>query len=137
TVAPELRDLKSPNSASMGPSDEEQNGRFDLIGPVGKVMITARPRLRWKPLSGSTGYRVDVFDTDYNKVASSDVITATTWSPSVRPGKTYVSHVTAFRDGKEVRSPVRPAPEARFHILDERQQNEIGQLRSRSPRSHL
>jgi hypothetical protein len=136
-IAQELRELRGANAATMGDSDPAQDERFDLIGPIGKVVNASSPRLRWKPLAGSNGYRVDVFDANYNKVASSATLSSTSWSPRLTPGKTYIWQVTALKSGKEFRSPVRPASEARFRLLDKEQQAKIARLRKQFPGSHL
>jgi len=136
-IARELSELRSANSATMGDPDETQDERFDIVGPVGKVVITPRPLLRWKPLVGSTGYRVDVFDTGFNKVTSSNELSSTTWSPNLSPGTTYIWQVTAFKNGREVKSPVRPAPEARFRILDATRRAHIASLKRHHPNSHF
>ncbi len=135
-AAPELRELESSNGTVMGgPSGPETT--FNIIGPTGKVLLTDRPTFQWKALAGSTGYRVDVFDIALNKVVTSELLTTNKWSPRLARGRTYIWQVTAIKEGKEYRSPQRPAPEARFRILDASRMAEIGRLRKLLPRSRL
>ncbi|HKR02827.1 MAG TPA: hypothetical protein VJT09_19265 [Pyrinomonadaceae bacterium] len=113
---------------------------FKLIAPVGVAVAHNRPTLSWQALEGAVSYTVSVFDSDFNRVATSGPQKAIRWTPppgSLRSGKVYSWEVTATRDGQEVRSPVAPAPRAQFKIIEARQLNEIASVRTESPRSHL
>ncbi len=92
---------------------------FALSSPVGKTLETAAPRLVWKPLARADSYRVEVFDENFNRVASSPTQKATSWQIDrpLQRGRTYVWQVTATNDGIEAKSPVRPAPDAKFKII--------------------
>jgi hypothetical protein len=63
---------------------------------------------------------------------------ATKWTiPSSLPlGAVYTWQVTAIRDGVEVKSPVQPAPEARFKILEQAKVDELERVRRAHPNSH-
>jgi hypothetical protein len=45
--------------------------------------------------------------------------------------------VTATRNGEEIKSPVRPAPEAKFKVADQTSFNEIERVRRVGGNSHL
>jgi hypothetical protein len=114
----ELNELGNRSGRLMDGGTEEVP--FALEGPVGKIILGDRPTFSWRALAESEGYVVNVFDSNFNKVAGSPRLNGTAWRAE-RPlarNKTYVWQVTAFKNGREVKSPVRPAPDARFKILD-------------------
>jgi hypothetical protein len=45
--------------------------------------------------------------------------------------------VTAIKDGQAITSPVMPAPQAKFMILDRARSEELKRVRSAAPRYHL
>ena len=112
---------------------------FKLLAPVGIIVNSNRPTLRWQPLDGANLYTVSVFDSDFNRVAKSDAQSATQWSVpvSLQNGKLYSWEVTALKDNQEVISPVAPAPRAQFRIVERGSLNEIASVRREHPRSHL
>lgn len=121
----------------MGPST---NGvAFALFNPVGKVIRTARPSFRWQAVEGATSYTVAVFDADYNEVARSPALTSPSWTmpEALERGRVYLWNVTATSDGREIKSPVAPAPEARFRVLEKEKLDEISRARKDYPDSHL
>jgi len=103
---------------------------FALEAPLGKIIQTARPQFRWRALEGATGYVVNVYDANFNRVAGSPQITNTSWRID-RPlagNKIYIWQVTALKDGQEIKSPVRPAPDAKFKVIDAAKANELARL---------
>jgi hypothetical protein len=119
---------------------EAKNGRpFNLIAPVGTVLSEDRPNFRWEPLTGATSYRLHVYDRDFNEVAASEALKGTNWTPSnqLRRGSIYNWIVTAQLGGKEVSSPIPPAPEARFFVLDSDQNAQLNQAKQDLAQSHL
>ena len=132
----ELKELEGGQGTLMGGTDEIP---FTLSSPVGKAVLSAQPKLGWKPLPGADGYSVEIYDGGFQLVASSGNIGVTTWQPGkpLPRGRTYSWQVTAFRDGKEIKSPVRPAPDARFLIVSSRAASEITETRQKAPRNHL
>jgi hypothetical protein len=119
-----------------GPSD----GRpFLLLNPVGKVLETASPTFRWEPLAGASSYVVTVADDRLNEVAESGPLTKTEWrlpTPLARGG-VYSWQVAALKDGQAITSPVMPAPQAKFMILDRAHSEELRRVRGAAPRYHL
>jgi hypothetical protein len=100
---------------------------FALLGPVGTAVSSARPTFRWQSLAGATGYTVTVLDTDFNSVSKSPVLASASWTITepLERGRVYVWVVTAIKDGKEFKSPVAPAPEARFKVLEKETADEV------------
>jgi len=131
----DLRQLKSSAGVLMGSSD---NGvPFKITGPVGRVVESHRPSFTWQRLKDATSYKVGIYDDAFNEIASSPELHATKWAPAVslKRGVIYQWQVTAIRNGEEIKSPVRPAPEAKFKIADQSSINEIE--KARRSNSHL
>ena len=112
---------------------------FSLIGPVATVVRNERPRFRWQQLSGASGYIVTVFDSNFDRVAASETLERTEWSvpEALERSHTYSWQVTAIRGGERIKSPLTPAPEARFKILDSITSAELERARKTYDNSHL
>ena len=82
---------------------------------------------------------VRIYDADFNEVVASPRLSETAWTAarSLERGRTYSWQVTARVGDKEVISPVRPAPEAKFMILDQTKANELAEAKNPSAGSHL
>jgi hypothetical protein len=134
---PEVLDkLTAPSIRLMDPTARDNT--FGLLGPSGTVIATDHPNLRWQALPGATSYTVSVFDADFNRVTRSAPQTATQWTtPTLRRGLIYSWEVVAVRDGQEVRSPVAPARQAQFKILEAEKLLELINLKKHKPISHL
>jgi hypothetical protein len=133
--SPQLQGLIGRTGVLMGSGERG----FMLIGPVGTIVRTDRPGFRWKSLKGATSYVVAIYDSSFNKVASSEAQSGTQWSPasSLKRGEIYSWQVTAIKDGNELVSPAPPAPDAKFKILDGAKTIELEQARRMHPDSHL
>ena len=124
----ELNELNAQTGKLMGGGSDAVP--FALEAPLGKIIQTARPQFRWRALEGATGYVVNVYDANFNRVAGSPQITNTSWRID-RPlagNKIYIWQVTALKDGQEIKSPVRPAPDAKFKVIDAAKANELARL---------
>src|SRR4029453_560510 len=88
---------------------------------------------------GATSYLVAVYDSNFNWVATSQPITTVAWTPTspLRRGETYIWQVTAIRADKEIKSPVPPAPEAKFKVIEQSKLEELTQLKKAASNSHL
>jgi anti-sigma factor RsiW len=128
--------VKRPDVLLGAPAGGEA---FALIAPLGKVVLTNRPQLRWQALKDAASYRVTVFTANYEIVAQSPELTTTTWTPpqALPREQVYIWQVTATKDGQEIKVPIAPAPEARFKILDQAKADEIAAARRRTPSSGL
>ncbi|HEY0171457.1 MAG TPA: hypothetical protein VGB98_10575 [Pyrinomonadaceae bacterium] len=135
--SPQLHGLSRPGSSLM--SSDGRGAEFAVLDPAGSVLLTDRPTFRWAALEGATGYVVEVYDAGFNLVASSPRLDARTWSApqTLARGKIYSWQVTAFKDGREIKSPRPPAPQAKFRILDRAKADELARARRAYPSSHL
>jgi anti-sigma factor RsiW len=132
-----LSELAGPKINLM---DQSTDGLpFQLIAPVGAVISSNRPTLRWQPLKGATSYTVSIFDSDFNRVLKSTPLTANSWAAphSLQNGKLYSWEVTAMRGDEAITSPIAPAPQARFKILEAEKIREIAMVRKQQAGSHL
>ena len=116
-----------------------QGVAFALASPVGTAVSSARPTFRWQALVGATGYSVTVLDLDFNPISKSPQLASTFWTidQPLERGRAYLWIVTATRDGKEIKSPVPPAPEARFKVLEQETANEVLKSLQAYRASHL
>jgi hypothetical protein len=127
----------SRRPSSLMSTDDEGN-EFSVIEPVGRVIMTDRPRFGWTAMEGATGYIVEVYDRNFDPVATSPQLTGRSWSaPSLPRGKVYGWQVKAIKDGQEFTSPRPPAPQARFRILDQAKASELRKAREAYRSSHL
>lgn len=121
SIPNELRQMSARSGTLMGGGSDEVP--FALSYPVGKVVKTARPLFSWKPLQDADSYTVEIYDSEFNRVVSSPVINGAQWQPRkpLPRNRTLVWQVTATKDGDSIKSPIRPAPDARFRILGSNQ----------------
>jgi anti-sigma factor RsiW len=132
-----LTELIGESAVLMGPANEGYP--FALLGPIGTVVMGNRPTFRWRALSGADGYVVKIYDANFNEVAVSPQLAGTMWTVT-RPlerGRIYSWHVTARVGDREVVSPVKPAPEARFMTLARAKVNELAAAQNSDAGSHL
>ena len=54
---------------------DDQRSEFSVLEPVGKVLMTNRPTLRWSRMEGATAYVVEVYDDKFNLVTTSPQLT--------------------------------------------------------------
>jgi hypothetical protein len=112
---------------------------FALKSPAAVVVEGARPTFRWDALGGATSYRVTVYDSNFNAVATSPPLSAQAWTipDALARGAIYSWQVTATKDDREIKSPKPPAPEAKFKVLEAAKAGELQRARRANPRSHL
>lgn len=132
-----LAQLASQSSTLLSKSG---NGLpFRLLVPLGLVVRSEQPTLRWNALDGAQSYLVIVTDADLNEVAASPSLNATEWriSKPLKAGKIYSWQVTAIKDGAKITSPVLPAPQAKFKVLDRSTAELLLKAERAYPDSHL
>ena len=136
-MAADLRGLVGKSGKLMGSSAEGIS--FALLSPVGTMVKSDRPVFRWRPLTGSTSYAVDIFDSNLKNVARVDRLSETTWTPTrgLARNQAYTWQVTAIKNGEEISSPVPPAPEAKFKVLEQSKTEELNRAKQSYPNSHL
>jgi hypothetical protein len=132
-----LNGLDRQGSALM--SEDEQDQRFTLQAPVGKVVASAQPVFRWTPLAGAASYVVEVYDEQFNLVTKSAASQQTAWTPpqALARGRLYIWQVKANRDGQEIIAPKPPATQARFRVLAQAQSDELVRARRSHRNAHL
>jgi hypothetical protein len=132
-----LDGLKTKNSALMG--QHEEGVPIVLVEPIGRVLRSDRPTFVWRPSPGTTDYTVTVFDTKFKEVASSGPQTGSRWKvPAPLPrGQIYLWQVSANKNGELIKSPVPPAPEARFRIVSQHKVALLTQAEKAHQNSHL
>jgi hypothetical protein len=112
---------------------------FRLLGPLGQVVRSDRPTFRWRALQGAQSYKVVVTDADLNEVAISPPLNTTEWriSQPLKHGDIYSWQVTALKDAVPITSPVLPAPQAKFKVIDRSTSEILQQAKRAYPGSHL
>jgi len=136
-VSSELKGLTRPSSALM--SSDKQRREFSVIEPVGKMVMSDRPNFRWSAMEGATGYIVEVYDSQFNLMASSPQLTSQAWTATkaLPRGRVYSWQVKAMKDGEEFTSPRPPASQAKFRVVDQAKANELMNAIQRYSSSHL
>ena len=112
---------------------------FALLSPLGKVIRTARPQFQWRKLAGASNYLVTIFDEQHEIVATSDSLTANTWTPAadLPRGKINLWQVRANREGQEVLSPAPQYSDAKFIVLGQSEAAALTRAEQQQAKSHL
>lgn len=131
----QLEGLARPQSSLMG--SDSQGHEFSILEPIGSVLMSNRPAFRWSKMEGATGYVVEVYDPQFNLVATSPQQTGNSWSTALPRGNVYSWQVKAIKEGQEITSPRPPAPQAKFRVLDQNKANEIANAKRAYGTSHL
>ena len=133
---PALAEVRSGAGTLMGSASGES---FEVEGPAGVVTRADRPLFRWRPLAGAEGYVVRVYDSDFRPVATSPQLSNDRWQPAtpLPRGRVYAWQVTAKKGGAEVVAPAAPAPEARFRVLGQAEDEALARAERDSAGSHL
>ncbi len=116
-----LRELDSFPGQVRG---EEIADAGRILAPVG-VIAAHLPAFRWTPVAGATSYQVRVADAGQNPVLDSGLLSGTTtkWAaPTALPGGVYSWAVIAQTGEQKIVLPGLEQPEAKFAILNKRQQ---------------
>jgi hypothetical protein len=117
----------------------EQKETFPLLSPVGVVVESDRPRFKWGPLPGATGYIVFIKDIHSNLEVESGPLSATEWTAEkpLPPGHTFAWMVEGTRGDQHIRAPALNKPFAAFKVLDKIQADEIREAATSQPGHHL
>lgn len=132
-----LAALSRPGGSLMG--SNERGNQFLPSDPFGKVVLSDRPIFRWTQLKGAAAYVVEIYDGNFSLLTASPQISGTSWTAAqpLRRGTAYSWQVTAFKDGREVKSPRPPAPQAQFYVLDQARADEILRAQRDYASSHM
>ncbi|MBK9155380.1 MAG: hypothetical protein IPM25_14405 [Chloracidobacterium sp.] len=128
-----VNELRSATGTLMGEDKPDRAGTLRLKGPTGVVLMTRTPKFSWEPLPGAEGYQVEVFDSNFGRVVSSGQLENTRWTTTLRRGETYVWQVTATLDGRQIKAPQRPAPDAKFKVISQDELSKIQTVRRQFP----
>jgi hypothetical protein len=140
SISPAVAELTGTGETLAG-AQEAAKG-FRVLGPIGTLVETPQPTLRWSQAEGATGYRVNLVSKKGGAVATSPLLGGRTreWKPerSLQPDETYEWEVEALRGGEMIaKAPAPPEPEARFAVLPNDKRQELEKLRAKFGRSHL
>jgi hypothetical protein len=126
-----LAGLRGPKGTLLRGTSE--GARFEVLQPLGEVVLDVRPLFRWQHLAGAISYSVSIYDMNLNHVMSSRALGATQWSPDqpLQRGRIYLWQVSAkLSNGESVSSPRPPSAEARFRVLDQKKADEFDRLQA-------
>ncbi|HKR64227.1 MAG TPA: hypothetical protein VJZ00_10900 [Thermoanaerobaculia bacterium] len=134
-TAIETRRLPSAHGIDAAPDvlRGSSNTTAANVAPNGVVIDEVRPRFSWPARDGAT-YVVSIFDGD-RRVAQSEPLTKTQWTPPapLARGRTYVWQVQATRDETREIIPAPPAPPATFHVVSQRDHDDLTAARNLHP----
>jgi len=121
----------------MGSGNQKTD--FAVLEPAGIVVMSDRPTFRWTKMNGATSYIVEIYDEQFQQVATSLNITTNSWTPpqAFSRGKVYSWQVKASHDGEEVTTPRPPAPQAKFRVLEQAKTSELARAQRAYSSSHL
>ena len=136
SLPPSLREVRSGPSGTL--MSDARTG-FKLLTPVGVLIESAQPNLRWSALEGATSYTVTIYDSNLNEVAASEPLTTTRWAvpTALGRGRTYIWQVRALKDGREVVAPPPAGSKVRFRVLEQAKVEEVERARRSYAKSHL
>lgn len=132
---PNLSPIQGHTGQLLGTTDAQS---FALSSPVGTVVNSDRPDLLWESMNGAESYTVSVFDRQFNLLAKSQPLKQNRWrlTSSLPRGGIYAWQVIATSHGREVKSPMPPAPLAQFMVLSAEDSASLEQSRT-GVTSHL
>jgi hypothetical protein len=133
-----LAELHGQRQTLLGESQSVSG--FEVLSPLGEVVLDVRPLFRWELVTGAASYSVSIFDASLNPVQSSGTLHVTEWTPDypLKRGQLYEWQVTAkLGGGKSVSAPNPPSPEAKFRVLDQKKTDEIAHFQEANPEAHI
>jgi hypothetical protein len=133
-----IAELRGREEALLGQSEFAK--RFEVLAPVGEVVMDTRPMFRWQALANAKTYSVAIFDANLNPVQSSPPLQTTQWTAegTLKRGQVYEWQVRAMLPGNTlVNSPSPPSPEAKFKVLDQEKADAVARFHAAHPQSHL
>lgn len=135
--APVLDRLIAKRGVLLGEPGEART--FEIASPMGTTVLSDRPTFLWQVVEGASQYVVSVFDADFRKVAESPSLYEAAWQPEqpLARGRIYNWQVTAKVGKVILRSPLPPAPEARFQVARGGEADQIENARRDHPANHL
>ena len=131
-----IASLTGARGVMLGASSDAP--QVTLAGPLGTVVETQQPLLRWQPVAGAD-YAVNVYNDRYVEVATSGWIRGAEWrvKGALPRGERYSWQLKVRLHGGEFTIPAPPAPEARFQILSVDGEADLAAARIAAGDSHL
>ncbi|MBA2433306.1 MAG: hypothetical protein H0V56_14530 [Chthoniobacterales bacterium] len=103
---------------------------LQLLAPVGEIVETPQPELRWTPVSGATIYRLVL--TSLESQAEEEVeLTTPSWTSPVPLAEGVLYEWKVYAIGDEVEIAKAPQAEARFRVLSAEARRELAIVRER------
>jgi hypothetical protein len=132
-----MAELRGDSRSFMGSGGD--SGQHPLLTPVGVVVESDSPTLRWRPLDGATAYTVGVYDSELNEIAVSEPLRATEWKipQSLKRGEIYIWQVRASLGSQEIILPAVDLPDAKFKVLERSWLQRLERARRAADDSHL
>src|SRR5262249_23507400 len=120
--------------STRGPNGGEE--RIKIAYPIDRVIQADKPTLRWVPLKTAEGYRIEIADGSFRRVAQSENLPAArqSWTPSapLKRGQVYTWTIRAVsKEGES--SPL--TSQAKLKVLGDDKIRALNQLKARQ--SHL
>ncbi len=86
------------------------------VSPVAIVTLELTPVFRWSAPADATKFKVAVFTTNFEQVATSGDLSTNEWlcTTELQAGTTYIWTIATTVGGKRILSPKAPEPEVRF-----------------------
>lgn len=137
SLPPVIAQLRGSLETRMTGNTDEHG--FRLLKPLGTVVETTQPTLRWMKFSDAIHYEVSVSNAD-GEVVQRTTVYGADWRPAaaLARGQVYQWQVRAItRNGQEIKSPPVGQPDAKFRVLDQNTFNELELARKGYPHSHL
>jgi hypothetical protein len=131
---------KLPNDGQpgvrLGPGEGES---FKLLEPVGRLLVSDRPTVKWEPVPGAEGYTIFIRGLGSDFQIESEPTAQAQWTPTtpLPRGHTYSWAVEAVKEGRRLRAPAPEASAALFKILEESKNEELARAKRASGGSHL
>jgi Putative zinc-finger len=112
-----LHALQGRSGTWMGSQGETPS--FVLSSPLGTFVRAQRPQFHWSSAGAGSTYRVEIYNTRFELVASSPTLTVTEWTPDrdLARGESFRWQVVATREGQRLLAPQPPDPEAKFAVV--------------------
>lgn len=134
---------KTPQSVSSLRSDSNmvlrgksnnvnKENNFKLTFPVGTTVLEEKPEFRWEKVEGSKGYKISIFDSEFNEILTEEV--TENWYQIEKPlksGEKYLWRVAAITENGEIIAPKPPQPPVIFRIAERKTAEKIESLKKK------